>query len=40
MGSRYVFNFYVMKSYDIAKNSTATKVREKKLSADLESFEF
>ncbi len=32
-------NFYLVKNYKIAKNSTTTKVREK-ISADLESLQF
>jgi hypothetical protein len=29
MGSRYVFNFFDVKNYKTAKNSTTTKAREK-----------
>ena len=32
-------NFYLVKNHEIAKNSTATKTREK-ISTDLESLEF
>jgi hypothetical protein len=39
MGPRYVLQLLLSENQKIAKNSTTTKAREKKISTDLESLE-